>query len=82
MTYKELKPIVRNLIKRTAGLKKRKIVHLMLKEFEQKTDIKVLRGFRGVGKAKSVKKGGPACNEVRFLSDWSGYCSFQRLCLS
>lgn len=50
MTDKNLKPVVGKLIKRAAGLKKRKIVRKLLEELDHKPDIKVIRGFRGVGK--------------------------------
>ncbi len=72
MTFKELKPIVTNLIKKAGALKKRKVVHLMLKEIEQKPDIKVLRGFRGVGKTTAllqiVHEWGEKC--FYFSADW------------
>lgn len=67
MTYKELKPIVTNLIKRAAELKKRKIVHLILKEFEQKPDIKVIRGFRGVGKTTAL---------LQIMHEWGEKCFY------
>lgn len=67
MTYKELKPIVTNLIKRAAGLKKRRVVHLILKEFEQKPDIKVIRGFRGVGKTTAL---------LQIMHEWGEKCFY------
>ncbi len=50
MTYQEIKPVVMNLAQRAGELKRRKIVGHLLKELHQKPDIKVIRGFRGVGK--------------------------------
>lgn len=72
MLYNNLIPIVTNLVKRAARLKRRKIVQQVLDEFDQKPDIKVIRGFRGVGKTTAllqiIDKSNRKC--FYFSADW------------
>lgn len=72
MAYDDLKPIVSRLTKRAANLKKRNIVHKILDEIEQKPDIKVIRGFRGVGKTTALLQVLHQWKEksVYFSADW------------
>jgi len=72
MTYSELKPIVKNLIKRSMARQKRKIVPVALNEMNMKPDIKIFRGFRGVGKTTALLQviGSSTENCFYFSADW------------